>query len=236
MEGTDPERYNWDAPILVSPHDPTRLYFASQRVWKSDNRGDQWTPISADLTRNQERLALPIMGRTQSFNNAWDVGAMSNYNTITSLAESPKQEGLIYAGTDDGLIQVTEDGGANWRKVELGNLKGVPGTAFVNDVRADLFNANIVYAALDNHKYGDYKPYLLKSVNKGKSWSLINGDLPDTLLTWRLVQDHVKKDLLFAATEFGVYFTPNGGINWIKLTGGMPTIAIRDITIPHKRH
>ena len=236
-EGDPFERYNWDAPILVSPHNPTRLYFASQRVWKSENRGDAWTPISSDLTLNQERMALPFYdGKQQSWDNAWDIGAMSNYNTITSLAESPIQEGLIYAGTDDGLIQVTENGGTTWRKFALGNAKGVPNTAFVNDVRADLFDANVVYAALDNHKYGDYKPYLIKSTDKGKSWTLINGDLPKTLLTWRLVQDHVKKDLLFAATEFGVYFTRNGGKNWIQLKSGIPTISIRDITIQRREN
>jgi len=109
--GEDYERYNWDAPILVSPHSPSRLYFASQRVWRSDDRGDSWKPISGDLTLNQKRLTLPVMDKTWSWDSPWDVYAMSNYNTITSLSESPLQEGLIYAGTDDGLIQVTEDGG-----------------------------------------------------------------------------------------------------------------------------
>jgi len=233
-EGEPHERFNWDAPILVSPHNPARLYFASQRVWRSENRGDKWTPISKDLTLNQDRITLPMYGKQQSWDNAWDVGAMSNYNTITSLAESPKQEGLLYAGTDDGLIQISENGGTSWQKISLGSIKGVPSTPFVNDVRADLFDANVVYAALDNHKNGDYKPYLLKSTNKGKTWSLMNGNLPNRLLTWRLVQDHIQKDLLFAATEYGIYFTSNGGNSWTQLKGGLPTIAFRDITI-HRR-
>ncbi len=228
------ERFNWDAPILVSPHKPSRLYFASYRVWKSENRGDEWNAISGDLTRNEERISLPIMGRQQSWDNAWDVGAMSNYNTISSLSESPVQEGLLYAGTDDGILQVTEDGGDNWNKIQLGDIKGVPQRAFVNDVRADLFDANTVYMALDNHKGGDYQPYLLKSSDKGRTWKLINGDLPKRLLTWRVVQDHKKKDLLFAATEFGIYFTTNGGGNWKQLKGGLPTIAFRDITIQRR--
>jgi photosystem II stability/assembly factor-like uncharacterized protein len=235
-EGDPFERFNWDAPILVSPHNPKRLYFASQRVWRSENRGDAWTPISSDLTLNQNRIELPMYGKQQSWDNAWDIGAMSNYNTITSLAESPKQEGLIYAGTDDGIIQVTEDGGTNWKKVSLSSIKGLPTTPFVNDVRADLFDANVVYAALDNHKYGDYKPYLIKSTDKGKTWKLMNGDLPNRLLTWRLVQDHVKKDLLFLASEYGVYFTNNGGKNWIQLKGGLPTISMRDITIQRREN
>lgn len=235
-EGDSFERFNWDAPIVVSTHNPKRLYFASQRVWKSENRGDAWEPISGDLTLNEERVTFPYYGKQQSWDNAWDVFAMSNYNTITSLAESPKQEGLLYAGTDDGLIQVSENGGATWSKTTLNSIKGVPSTPFVNDVRADLYDANVVYAALDNHKYGDYKPYIIKSTNKGKSWTLINGDLPEKLLIWRLVQDHVKKDLLFAATEFGVYATLNGGKNWIKLQDGMPTIPIRDITIQRREN
>ena len=231
FEGTTPERFNWDAPILVSPHNPARLYFASQRVWRSENRGDAWTPISSDLTRNEERLTLEIMGKKQSWDNAWDVGAMSNYNTITSLSESPVQEGLLYAGTDDGIIQVSEDGGANWRMVDLSKMKNMPARLFINDIRADLYDANVVYAALDNHKYGDYRPFLMKSTNKGKTWTLMNGDLPERLLTWRLVQDHKDRNLMFAATEFGVYMTKNAGTNWIQLTGGLPTISFRDITI-----
>jgi len=233
-EGDPHERFNWDAPILVSPHKPSRLYFASYRVWKSENRGDEWTAISGDLTRNEERLTLPILGKQQSWDNPWDVNAMSNYNTITSLAESPVQEGLLYAGTDDGILQVSENGGDSWRKIMLGSIKGVPARAFVNDVRADLYDASTVYLVLDNHKEGDYKPYLLKSTDKGKSWSFINGNLPKKLVTWRIVQDHKKKDLLFAATEFGVYFTSNAGAKWTQLKGGLPTISFRDITIQRR--
>jgi hypothetical protein len=162
------------------------------------------------------------------------MGAMSEYNTITSLAESPKQEGLIYAATDDGIIQVTKDGGENWTKLEVGEIRDVPATAFVNDIRADLFDINTVYAALDNHKFGDFKPYLLKSTDAGSTWTSITANLPEKLLVWRLVQDHVKKDLLFLATEYGIYFTPNGGGKWIRLKGGLPMISFRDITI-HRR-
>lgn len=230
------ERYNWDAPILVSPHSPTRLYYASHRVWKSEDRGDSWEAISEDLTKNQERLTLPVDGKKWSWDSPWDLFAMSTFNTITSLAESPIQEGLIYAGTDDGIIQVTEDGGTNWRKILVNQLPDVPATAFVNDIKADLFDANTVYIALDNHKYGDYTPYLLKSTNKGKSWTSIKGNIPDRTLVWRVVQDHVKSGLLFAATEFGVYFTLNGGEKWAKLTGGIPTISFRDLAIQRREN
>lgn len=230
-ENEDYERFNWDAPIEVSNHDPERLYFASHRVWRSDNRGDSWTPISGDLTRNQERIELPIMGRQQSWDNPWDVLAMSNYNTITSLAESPLDANLIYAGTDDGLLQVTEDGGEAWKRIELEDIRDVPSTAFVNDIKADLYDANTVYAALDNHKYGDFTPYLIKSTDRGRSWDSISGNLPDRHLVWRVVQDHEVPELLFAATEFGIFFTPDGGSEWIQLKGGAPTISFRDIEI-----
>lgn len=230
------ERFNWDAPILVSPHDPKRLYFASQRVWRSDNRGDDWTAVSKDLTKNEERLALPIMGKLQSWDNPWDVDAMSNYNTITSLAESPKEEGLLYAGTDDGIIQVSENGGDEWRKVDYGSIRGLAKTAFVNDVRADLHDAGTVYAAFDNHKYGDFKPYIYKSNDRGRTWKNLANNLPERLLVWRLVQDHVDPNLLFLATEFGIYFSNNGGGHWTQLKGGLPTISFRDITIQRREN
>ena len=228
-EGEPHERFNWDAPILVSPHNPSRLYFASYRVWKSENRGDEWEAISEDLTRNEERITLPIMGRQQGWDNPWDVGAMSNYNTITSLAESPVQEGLLYAGTDDGFIQVSENRGASWRKIPVTTL-GLPERTFVNDIKADLFDANTVYVALDNHKEGDYNPYLFKSTDKGMTWKSISSNIPDRTLVWRMVQDPVKKNLLFAATEYGIYTSLNGGTSWQKLPG-TPTISFRDLTI-----
>jgi photosystem II stability/assembly factor-like uncharacterized protein len=230
------ERFNWDAPILVSPHSPKRLYYASQRVWRSDDRGDSWKPVSGDLTRDQDRMLLPLMGRQWSWDAPWDMVAMSTYDTITSLAESPKVEGLLYAGTDDGLVQVSEDGGRSWRKVEVGSMPGVPATAFVNDIKADLFDASTVYVALDDHKSGDLRPYLVKSSDGGRTWRSIAGDLPDRHLVWRVVQDHVKPDLLFAATEFGVFFTTNGGGRWTELGGGVPTIAFRDLAIQRREN
>ncbi len=232
----DYERFNWDAPILVSPHSPSRIFFASQRLWVSDNRGDDWRSLSGDLTRDQNRLTLPIMGKVQSWDNAWDLSAMSNYNTITSIAESPKQEGLIYIGTDDGLIQITEDYGKNWHRVEIGKIPGMPKVPYINDVKADLFDANTVYLTMDNHKYGEYKPYILKSTDRGKTWKAIQNNLPKRTLVWRIVQDHVKKDLLFAGTEFGIYFSPNGGQRWTKLKGGVPNISFRDLAIQRQEN
>lgn len=230
-EGEPYERFNWDAPIETSFHQPTRVYHASYRVWRSDDRGDSWTPISGDLTRSENRLELPIMGRVQSFDNPWDMGAMSNYNTITSIGESPVDENVVWAGTDDGLLHVTEDGGATWRRIEVGTLPGMPDRAFVNDIKADFHDRGTVYVALDNHKEGDFSPYLVKSSDMGRSWQSLAGDLPDRHLVWRVVQDHVDPDLLFAATEFGIFVTVDGGDEWIEIDAGLPTISFRDIVI-----
>ena len=175
------------------------------------------------------------MGRVQSWDNAWDFNAMSVYNTISSLAESPLQQGLLYAGTDDGIIQVSEDDGGSWTRTEVGSIDGIPSTAFVNNLYADLFDADVVYAALDNHKFGDFSPYLIKSSDRGKTWESIVGNLPDRTLIWRVVQDHVNPQLLFAATEFGIYFTTSGGEEWTKVNSDA-TISFRDITIQRREN
>lgn len=234
--GEPAERFNWDAPINVSAHDPKRIYFASQRVWRSDDRGDSWTPISGDLTKNGNRMHLPVMGRTWSVEAGWDIYAMSEYHTIANFSESPVDENILWVGTDDGQIQVTSDGGKNWKKIDLDDVKGVPATAYVNDIRADLFDPNTVYVALDNHKYGDFKPYLIKSTDLGRKWTSLADDLPEKHLVWRIVQDHVKKDLLFIGTEFGVFFTVDGGKKWLELQGGMPTISTRDVKIQRREN
>ena len=230
------ERFNWDSPILVSTHDPKRLYFGSQRVWRSDDRGDSWTPISKDLTLNQERLSLPIMGRNQSWDSAWDVYAMSTYNTITSLSESPIDENHIYVGTDDGLIHYTKNNGEEWSSMSVDKLPNLPKTSFVNDIKADLHDLNTVYLALDNHKFGDYSPYLYKSQNGGKTWKPIINGLPKETLVWRIVQDHIDPNLLFLATEYGLYFSNNQGEKWIKFSNGLPTISIRDLAIQKREN
>jgi photosystem II stability/assembly factor-like uncharacterized protein len=228
------ERWNWDAPILISPHDPARLYFASQRVWRSDDRGDSWTAISGDLSHGRDRLKEPMMGRVWSFDSSWDLMAMSMYGTVTSLSESPLVEGLLYAGTDDGRIHVSENGGESWRPVE--RLPGVPDHFFVNDIKADLHDADTVYVVVDDHKSGDLSPYILKSNNRGGTWTSISEGLPERHLVWRIVQDHVNPDLLFAGTEFGVFFSVDGGADWVKLSGGAPTISFRDLAIQKREN
>lgn len=228
-EGAPPERYNWDAPILISPHDSATLFFGTQRVWRSDDYGDSWTAISGDLTRNERRVDAALMGRTWGYDAPWDMYAMSEFNTVANLSQSPLDEDLIYVGTDDGLIQVTEDGGETWRRID--KLPGVPARFYVNDIKADLHDPDTVYVVVDDHKSGDYSPYILKSEDRGRRWTSISANLPERHILWRVVQDHKKPELMFVGSEFGVFFTIDGGGQWTKLTGGVPTIAFRDLAI-----
>ncbi len=231
-KGDPPERWNWDSPILISPHSHTRLYFGSQRLWRSEDRGDSWTPVSGDLSRGRNRYELEMMGRVWSVNALYDNGAMSWYGNTTTISESPLQEGLIYVGTDDGLIQVTEDGGGSWRRIDT--FPGVPDLAFVNDVKASVHHANTVFVVFDNHKVGDSKPYILKSVDRGATWTSISGDMPARHIIWSIVQDHIDANLLFAGTEFGIFLTVDGGAHWVRLEGGVPTIPFRDLEIQRR--
>ena len=232
--GDPPVRWHWDSPLIISPHSATRLYFGSQRLYRSDDRGDSWKPVSPDLSRQIDRNRLRMMGRVWSMDAVAKNTSTSLYGTIVSLSESPKQEGLIYAGTDDGLIQITEDGGASWRKA--GPLPAVPDTAFVADIEASRTDANTVYAAINNHKAGDYKPYLIKSTDRGRTWTSISGNLPERGSVWTVVEDHVAGGLLFAGTEFGLYVTVDGGKRWTQMRGGLPTTQIRDIAIQQREN
>jgi len=230
----DEERWNWDGPILLSKHDPARLYVASQRLWRSEDRGDSWRAVSDDLTRDEDRLLRPMMGRVWSIDAPWDLLAMSMYGTITNIEESPLDADLLYVGTDDGLIQVSEDGGGTWR--QAGRPKGLPDHYYVNDLTADRFDRRTVYAVIDLHKSGDFQPLLYKSTNAGKSWKSMRGDLPERHILWRLVQDTVKPELFFVGTEFGIFVTLDGGDRWLKLQGGVPNIPFRDLVIQEREH
>ena len=228
-KGDPAMRWNWDAPLIVSPHSNTRLYFGAQRLYRSDDRGDSWHVVSPDLTRNLDRNKLPLMGKV------WPIDAIQKnvstalYDNISAIAESPKQEGLIYVGTDDGLVQVTEDGGKSWHKVE--KPAGVPEDAYVQRILASQHDAGVVYVAYENHQNGDFKPYLIKSSDKGKTWVSISGNLPERGGVYAVAEDYKDPKLLFAGTEFGLYFTKIGGEKWIKFTGGLPTIMVRDLVI-----
>ena len=228
-KGEPPLRWNWDSPIIVSPHSHTRLYFAANKLFRSDDRGDTWKAISGDLTRQIDRNKLPVMGKVWGPDAVAKNQSTSFYGNIVALAESPKKEGLLYVGTDDGLIQVTSDGGASWTKYE--KFAGVPEMTYVSRLAASNFDVSTVYAAFDNHKNSDFKPYLLKSSDAGKTWTSIAGDLPENGPVLAFVEDTVNPNLLFAGTEFGAFFTIDGGAHWVQLKGGLPTIAVRDMVI-----
>lgn len=229
--GEAPERFNWDAPLLISPHSSTRLYFGSQRLWRSDDRGDSWTTVSADLTRDTNRYTLELMDRVWSVDALYDNGAMSQYATLTAISESPVQEGVLYTGSDDGLIWATEDNGDTWR--QTAPLPGVPERAFINDVEASQHRATRVFALADAHKTGDFSPFVFASDDHGRTWTSIAGNLPDGTIVWSIQQDHENRDLLFLGTEYGIYVTVDGGDEWNKL-GGAPPIGFRDLKIQRR--
>jgi photosystem II stability/assembly factor-like uncharacterized protein len=233
-KGEEPYRWNWDSPVILSPHKHTRLYFASNKLFKSDDRGNTWEAISTDLTRQIDRNKLEVMGKVWSVDAVAKNASTSFYGNIVSLSESPLIEGLIYVGTDDGLIQVTEDGGENWRKID--KFPGVPDITYVSCLYASLHDPNTVYASFDNHKRADFKPYILVSKDRGKSWQSVSGDLKEPQVVYSIIQDHEKPELLFVGTEYGVFFTINDGKKWIQLKGGLPTIAVRDIDIQRREN
>ena len=229
-----PLRWNWDSPVIISPHSHTRLYFAANKLFRSDDRGDTWKAISGDLTRQIDRNKLPVMGKVWGPDAVAKNASTSFYGNIVALSESPKKEGLLYVGTDDGLIQVTNDGGENWTKYE--SFTGVPEKTYVSRLAASNFDANTLYAAFDNHKNEDFKPYLLKSSDNGKTWTSIAGDLPENGPVLGFAEDTVSSNLLFLGTEFAAYFTIDGGKHWVRLKGGLPTITVRDMVVQRQEN
>ncbi|MEQ1921009.1 MAG: glycosyl hydrolase [Pyrinomonadaceae bacterium] len=227
--GVESQRYNWDSPIIISPHSHTRLYFAGHKLFKSDNRGDDWKVISGDLSRGLDRNALPVMGKIWGPDAVGKNQSTALYGNASAVSESPKKQGLIYVGTDDGLIQITDNDGQSWRKVD--KIPGVPENAYVHRVLASQHDANTVYAVYNNHQNGDFKPYLVKSTDAGRTWSLIIGKLPERGSLYAIAEDHVNPNLLFTGSEFGFFFTVDGGAKWVQMKSGLPTIAVRDIAI-----
>ncbi len=224
-------RWNWDTPVLISPHSHTRLYIAANKVFKSDDRGDTWKKVSEDLTRQIPRDNLKVMDKIWNPETVAKNQSTSLFGNIISLTESPVKEGLLYIGTDDGLVQVMESEG-KWTKYD--KFPGVPETTYVSDLYASRHNENVVYATFNNYKSNDFKPYILKSNDKGKSWTSIASNLPENSPVWTIEEDTQNPDLLFVGTEFGVYFTIDGGKKWIQIKSGFPTIAVRDLDIQER--
>ena len=232
--GENEYKWNWNTPLLISPHKSTRLFYAAEKVFQSDDRGENWKIISPDLTRKLDRNKLEVMGRIWGVDTIAKNASTSMYGSIIALNESPVKEGLIYVGTDDGLISVTEDGGQNWRTED--SFKGVPDMSLVEDIIASVHDENVAYAVFDNHKRGDYKPYVMKTTNKGKSWKMIANNLPEWGSAHTIAEDHVDPNLLFVGTEYGLFVTQDGGKNWSQMKGKFPTIAVRDLEIQRREN
>jgi photosystem II stability/assembly factor-like uncharacterized protein len=233
MPGADENNYNWNwnAPLIISPHDNRRLYYGAERLFRSDNRGESWEAVSGDLSRQIDRNKLDVMGRVWSVDAIAKNTSTSTYGALIAVDESPLQEGLIYAGTDDGLIHVTSDGGENWSMVDT--FADVPDMSLVEDIVASHHDVDVAYAVFDNHKRGDYKPYVLKTVNRGKNWIQIRNNLPPRGTAHTIIEDHIDPKLLFVGTEFGLFFSNDGGRSWNEMTS-LPTIAVRDLEIQRR--
>jgi photosystem II stability/assembly factor-like uncharacterized protein len=232
--GEEALRWNWDSPLMISSHLHTRVYFAADKLFRSDDRGDTWQVVSGQLSRGLDRDKFPVMGKVWSMDAVAKNQSTAFFGNASALAESPKKEGLIYVGTDDGLIQVTEDGGKNWRKIET--FPGVADMSYVSRIVASNHDAGTVYAALENRQNADFKPYLLKSTNAGRTWTSIVGNLPKNQPVWAIAEDHVNPNLLFVGTEFGLFFSIDGGQKWTQLKGGLPTIQVRDLNIQKREN
>ncbi len=221
-------KWNWNAPLFISPHKNTRIYTAANKVFRSEDRGDNWDVISEDLTAQIDRNTWPVMGKYWSVDAVAKDRSTSLYGEIVAMTESPVKENLLYVGTDDGLIQISEDA-KTWRKVS--EFPGVPANTYVSDICASKFDENVVFASFDNILRDDFKPYILKSADKGKTWKSIAGNLPNNETIHTIEQDFENPNLLFVGTEFSFYFTIDGGEKWFTLKSGLPSIAVRDIAI-----
>lgn len=233
-EAEEALRWNWDAPLLISQHSNTRLYFGANRLFRTDDRGNSWKAISPDLTRKIDRNKLEVMGRVWSVDAVAKNQSTDIYGQLTSVAESKLDQNLLWVGTDDGLLHVTADGGSTWAAFD--NLPGVPAQSYVNQVIASLHDRNTAYVCFNHHRYGDFKPYILKTTDLGKTWKPVHSNLPSRGSVYSIAEDHVDRNLLFAGTEFGVFFSGDGGQSWIQLKGGLPTIAVRDIEIQRREN
>lgn len=224
--GEEAYRFDWDAALLISRHDHKRLYHGGNKVLRSDDRGESWREISPDLTRGVPKKLHRLMGRSWSIDEMVSKGSEAH---IVSLAESPQDENRLYAGSGDGLLHYTHDGGQTWNKA---TLKGLPEYARIHHLAASPHDARTAYAACHNFFAGDYKPYLYKTTDGGVQWSSISADLPDYGSTFTVGVDHENPDLLFVGTQTGVFVSNTAEPQWVKLKAGLPaTVQVMDLDI-----
>ncbi|MFN8057915.1 MAG: hypothetical protein U0Q12_02035 [Vicinamibacterales bacterium] len=226
-------RWNWDTPLMISPHNAKTLLAASNRVYRSTDRGASWTAISADLTSNADRDEMSLMGVTGKDIKIAKNDGIAAYPTIVALSESPKKEGLIYAGTEDGLVQVTRDGGKSWTNLTA-KLTGVPKGAYVSRLEASRFEEGTVYATFNHHREDDYDPYVLVSADYGATWRSLAANLPKGQAVNCITEDHRNGSVLYVGTEFGLFVSLDKGGSWARVKSGLPTVPIDEITL-HSR-
>ncbi|MEI8059435.1 MAG: hypothetical protein WCG67_04680, partial [Ferruginibacter sp.] len=223
-------RFDWDAPLLISTHTNKRLYFAANKLFRTNDQGNSWEVISGDLTRGVPQQMQKLMGKSWSIDELASKGSMANISTI---AESPIDENILYTGSGDGLIQFTTDGGKTWNKAST--VPGVTEFTRIHHIIASAHNKLVAYAACQAFNYGDYKPLLLKTIDGGKTWFSINANLPVKGNSYTIAEDYVKADLLFVGTQSGLFFTTDGGKEWIKFAG-LPTTTVMDIEIQKREN
>ncbi len=218
-------RFQWTAPIALSPHDPKVVYHGAQVLFRSNDGGQSWTVISPDLTTNdrtkQKWAGGPITG---------DNTGVETFTTIFAIAESPKQKDLVWVGSDDGLVHVTRDGGKNWTNVTK-NVPGLPAFATVSLIEPSPFDAATAYLVVDNHRQDDMKPYLWKTTDFGASWKSLAGDLPKDVYLHAVREDPKRRSLLFLGTERGVMCSSDDGASWASLKLNMPTAPVHDLVV-----
>ncbi|MDO8501817.1 MAG: hypothetical protein Q7S20_08230 [Gemmatimonadaceae bacterium] len=221
-------RYNWSVPIVISPHDHNTVYFGAQYVFRSPNRGDSWEQLGGDLTRALDRDKLPLMGKVWGKDAVARHAGTADFGNISTMDESPLRKGLLYVGTDDGLIQVSRDGGATWMKID--KFPGVPDMTYVSRVVASSHDEGTVYATFDGHRSNDFKTYVLKSADYGKTWASITSNLPVSSV--QVIREHPRApSLLFVGNEIGAFYSSDGGRSWSKLQYNLPTVPVHDIRI-----
>ncbi len=223
-------RFNWNAGIAIDPFDGNTVYYGSQFVHKSTDRGDTWEIISPDLTTNNPEWQK----QDESGGLTYDVTGAENFTTIMTIAPSAIERGVIWVGTDDGRVHVTQDGGATWESIEE-RARGVPDNTWVPHIEPSKFDPAVAYVVFDNHRRADWTPYVFKVTNYGRNWeSIATDDLWGYALA--IEQDPVKEDLLFLGTEFGLYFSQNGGEQWYKWAHGFPTVSAMALVVHPREH
>jgi photosystem II stability/assembly factor-like uncharacterized protein len=222
-------RFNWSTPMLISPHDSNVVYYGGNKLFRTSDRGQTWQVVSPDLTLNQDWKKLPLMGPERSADTLSRDDGVSDFGTITTLAESPLQAGVLYVGTDDGQVQITRDGGKNWQNVT--SRFRLPGPRWVSRVIASRHAAGTAYAAFDGHQDDDFSPYIFKTTDFGGTWTRVSGDMPDGMVVNALAEHFRNPRLLFAGTEFGLFVSTSGGDRWARAAGNMPKVPVDDIVI-----